>query len=281
MSGAHQAERVMASLGRQPTVYLTHGGGPCFWMEFPEPLGAHAYDGLRAYLAGLLASLPAPPRAIVMVSAHWEEALPTVSSAPAPPMLFDYYGFPPHTYRLEYPAPGEPRLAERVRGLLEAAGIVAAENAERGFDHGVFVPMLIIDPPARIPVVMLSLAADLDPAHHLAIGAALSPLRDEAVLLIGSGSSYHNLRRVFDGAEGGSGAFDDWLNATVTMADVAERRSRLIDWRAAPNARDCHPRAEHLIPLMVAAGAAGEDRGRATFRGCIGGKSYSCFSFGA
>ncbi len=270
----------MSRVQRQPTVYLTHGGGPCFWMEFPEPFGPHAYEGLRGYLSGLLARLPSPPSAIVMVSAHWEEAVATVSTAPAPPMLFDYYGFPPHTYRLSYPAPGAPQLAERVAGLLESAGIAAARDGARGFDHGVFVPMLIIDPPARIPVVMLSLQAGLDPARHLAIGTALAPLREAQVLLIGSGSSYHNLRAIFDGGEGGSGAFDAWLNETVTATDPLERRRRLIDWRAAPGARACHPREEHLLPLMVVAGAAGDDPARADFRGRIGGKAYSCFSFG-
>ncbi len=269
----------MPDVVRQPAVFLTHGGGPCFWMEFPEPFGPHAYDGLRAYLAGLIAGLAAPPRAIVVVSAHWEEAVPTVSTAVAPAMLFDYYGFPPHTYRLSYTAPGAPQVAERIRSLLCSRGIAVAADAGRGFDHGVFVPMLIIDPAARIPVVMLSLAADLDPARHLAIGAALSPLRSEQILIIGSGSSYHNLRAVFDGGEGGSGAFDEWLNETAT-ADGATRRARLIDWRSAPHARACHPRAEHLIPMMVAAGAAEDEPGRAAFRGRIGGKAYSCFSFG-
>ena len=270
----------MTSLVRQPTVYLTHGGGPCFWMEFPAPMGPHAYDGLRDYLSALIGGLPARPRAVVMVSAHWEQAAPTVSTAPAPGMLFDYYGFPPHTYRLSYPAPGEPQLAERVRGLLGAAGIAAGTDAVRGFDHGVFVPMLIADPAARIPVVMLSLEGSLDPERHLAIGAALAPLRAEEVLIIGSGSSYHNLRAIFDGGDGGSVAFDAWLNETATAVDPAARRARLIDWRHAPNARACHPREEHLIPMMVAVGAAGEDPGRATFRGRIGGKAYSCFSFG-
>ena len=270
----------MTSLVRQPTVFLTHGGGPCFWMDFPAPMGPHAYDGLRDYLSALIGGLPAAPRAIVMVSAHWEEAAPTVSAAPAPGMLFDYYGFPPHTYRLSYPAPGEPQLAERVRGLLGAAGIAAGTDAARGFDHGVFVPMLIADPSARIPVVMLSLEGSLDPERHLAIGAALAPLRAEEVLIIGSGSSYHNLRAIFDGGDGGSVAFDAWLNETATAVDPAARRARLIDWRHAPNARACHPREEHLIPMMVAVGAAGEDPGRATFRGRIGGKAYSCFSFG-
>ncbi len=271
----------MSSLARQPAIYLTHGGGPCFWMEFPEPFGPRAYDGLRAYLAGLMASLPAPPRAIVMVSAHWEADVPTVGTAPAPQMLFDYYGFPPHTYRLRYGAPGSPELAERVVTLLRAAGGAAATDPARGFDHGVFVPMLIIDPEARIPVVTLSLTHDLDPARHLAIGAALAPLRAENVLIIGSGSSYHNLRAIFAGGEGGSVAFDEWLNETATGVAPAVRRTRLIDWRSAPNARACHPRAEHLIPLMVAVGAAGDDPGRTDFRGTIGAKAYSCFRFAA
>ena len=270
----------MQSSVRQPTIYLTHGGGPCFWMEFPAPFGPQAYEGLRVYLAGVLDSLPAPPRAILMVSAHWEEAVPTVSSAAAPAMLFDYYGFPPHTYQLKYPAPGAPELAARVSGLLEGAGIRAASTAERGFDHGVFVPMLIIDPAARIPVLTLSLTADLDPARHWALGAALAPLRSEGVLIIGSGSSYHNLRAIFAGGAGGSEAFDAWLNDTAVQVAPAERRARLLAWEHAPQARACHPREEHLLPLMVAAGAAGDDPGRATFRGRIGGKAYSCFSFG-
>lgn len=264
---------------RQPTIYLTHGGGPCFWMEFPEPFGPRAYEGLRAYLAGLIPSLPAVPDAIVMVSAHWEAEVPTVSTAAAPSMLFDYYGFPPHTYRLRYGAPGSPERAERVLALLRSSDGLAAADGERGFDHGVFVPMLIIDPGARIPVIMLSLARDLDPARHLAIGAALEPLRAENVLLIGSGSSYHNLRAIFAGGDGGSVAFDEWLNETATAVEPATRHARLLDWRSAPNALTCHPRADHLIPLMVAAGAAADDPGRADFRGLIGGKAYSCFRF--
>lgn len=280
MDATDETERTQMSAVSQPAIYLTHGGGPCFWMEFPEPFGPHAYDGLRAYLAGLIAGLTAPPQAIVMISAHWEAEVPTVSIAPAPAMLFDYYGFPPHTYQLRYGAPGSPQLAERVLALLQAAGITAAADSERGFDHGVFVPMLIIDPEARIPVLMLSLARDLDPARHLAIGAALAPLRAENVLIIGSGSSYHNLRAVFAGGEGGSVAFDEWLNETATMTDASERRARLIAWRAAPNAHACHPRAEHLIPLMVTVGAAADEPGHADFRGVIGEKAYSCFSFG-
>lgn len=264
---------------RQPSLFITHGGGPCFWMSFPEPIGARGYDRLRAWFESLLASLPERPRAILMVSAHWEEPVVTVAAAERPGMIFDYHGFPPHTYRLHYPAPGSPALAQRVQELLRAAGIAAAADAHRGYDHGVFVPMLIIDPDARIPVVPLSLHDSLDPARHLAIGAALAPLRDEGVLIIGSGSSYHNLRGFYEPDEA-SGVFDAWLHETVSHPDPAVRHDRLMHWKAAPHARACHPREEHLIPLMVAAGAAGSDRGRTVFRDAIAGKVVSCFGFG-
>jgi aromatic ring-opening dioxygenase catalytic subunit (LigB family) len=265
---------------RQPALYITHGGGPCFWMSFGPPIGPHGYDRLKAYFSGLLASLPERPRAILVVSAHWEEPVPTVSTAARPPMLFDYYGFPPHTYELSYPAPGSPELGQRVHKLLQDAGIAAATDEQRGFDHGVFVPQLIIDPSAGIPVVMLSLQHSLDPALHLAIGRALAPLRDEGVLIVGSGSSYHNLRAFFDGRSREAAEFDDWLNDTVQQADPAVRSTRLTHWTQAPSARACHPREEHLLPLMVAAGAAGSDAGRQTFHDVIGGKACSCFSFG-
>jgi len=267
-------------VARLPSLYITHGGGPCFWMEFGPPFGPHAFEKLRQYLAGLIDSLPERPKAILVASAHWEEARPTVSTAAKPGMLYDYYGFPPHTYKLSYPAPGSPVLAERVRGLLQAAHIETGTDDARGFDHGVFVPQLIIDPEAEIPVVMLSLQEDLDPAAHIAIGKALAPLRDDGVLIIGSGSSYHNLRDFFSGDGRASIAFDTWLNETATTADVAQRNARLIAWEQAPSARACHPREEHLIPLMVAAGAAESDIGRQSFKDRIGGQAVSCFRFG-
>jgi aromatic ring-opening dioxygenase catalytic subunit (LigB family) len=195
-------------------------------------------------------------------------------------MLFDYYGFPPETYKLSYPAPGSPALAARARNLLSAAKIESSTDDKRGFDHGVFVPQLIIDPKAEIPVVMLSLRNDLDPAGHIAIGKALAPLRDEGVLIIGSGSSYHNLRQFFSGDGRASIPFDDWLAETAMQPDAAQRNARLVAWEKAPNARACHPREEHLIPLMVAAGAAEGDVGRQSFRDRIGGQAVSCFSFG-
>ena len=265
---------------RQPTIFLPHGGGPCFWMEFPPPFGPRAWDGLKAYLAGIVGSLPERPKAFVVVTAHWEEAKATVSAAAAPGMLFDYYGFPAHTYELSYPAPGEPKVAAEVKRLLEAAGLPVGENDKRGFDHGVFVPFLIVDPKAQIPVVMLSIERDLDPKRHIAIGKALAPLRDQGIVIVGSGMSFHDLSHFFDGDGRASAAFDAWLDETATKADPETRERRLIRWSEAPYARACHPREEHLIPLMVVAGAAGMSAGEHSFRDTIGGKAISAFRFG-
>lgn len=268
------------SLVRQPVIFVPHGGGPCFWMPPPPGFGPHAYDKLRTYLAELVSTLPEPPKAFVVVSAHWEAPEVTVSTCPAPPMLFDYYGFPPHTYELDYPASGDPALALEVCTILRDAGIPCGEDDERGFDHGVFVPFLIIDPEARIPVVMLSLRQGLDPAEHLAIGGALEPLRDQGVVIVGSGMSYHNLRDFYSPEGASSRVFDDWLRDAVVATAAEQRNQALIHWQRAPQARNCHPREEHLLPLMVVAGAAGEDKGRLSFHDTLGGKVISGFTFG-
>lgn len=265
---------------RQPTFYISHGGGPCFWIDLPPPFGAHAFDRLRVFLAGLIKSLSQRPQTILVISAHWEEDVPTFGTNAKPPMIFDYYGFPEETYRLSYPAPGSPETALRAKALLEAAGIKTATDSDRGFDHGVFVPFLIIDPDAAIPIATLSLQHNLDPAQHIAMGTALEPLRDENVLLIGSGSSYHNLRSFFDGEDKASAEFDAWLNKAVSDPNPVIRNALLTNWTQAPNARACHPREEHLLPLMVAAGAGGNDRGQRVFADIIGRKAISCFAFG-
>jgi len=264
---------------RQPAIFIPHGGGPCFWIEFPPPFGPHAWDKLRDYLAGLVKSLPERPKAFLVVTAHWEEAEPTVSVNPKPGMLYDYYGFPEHTYRLSYPARGAPEVAAEVKRLIEAAGLPVKTDGERGFDHGVFVPFLIVDPKAEIPVVMLSLRKDLDPAFHIKLGKALSPLRDEGIAIVGSGMSYHDLRHFRDGDTADSAVFDAWLAETAKAAPD-ERDARLAAWDKAPAARACHPREEHLLPLMVVAGAAGDSPGVHDFRGTIGGKVISAFRFG-
>lgn len=268
----------MTAPHRQPAIFLSHGGGPCFWMEWPEPIGRHGWDGLRDYLSGLVATLPERPRAFLVISAHWEEEVPTIGASATPEMIYDYYGFPPHTYELQYPAPAALDIARQARELLEGAGIETATDTERGYDHGVFVPFLIVNPEADIPVALLSLRHDLDPAAHIAIGRALAPLRDQGVAIIGSGMSYHNLREFRDGDGAASARFDQWLTDTVT-ADPQARDAGLIDWQGAPAARAVHPREEHLLPLMVVAGAAGSDRGRRDFHDIIGGKTISGYRF--
>ena len=264
---------------RQPSIFLPHGGGPCFWIDGPPPFGRVSWEHLRLYLAGIVASLPAPPKALLVVTAHWEEDAATVSVNPAPGMIFDYFGFPAHTYELSYKAPGAPEIGRRAAALILQAGLPVAEENERGYDHGVFVPMLIVDPQAQIPVVMMSLRRDLDPAQHLAIGRALSPLRDEGVVIVGSGMSYHDLSHFRDGDGRDAATFDQWLGEAVTAAP-ATRDEALRHWAEAPAGRACHPREEHLLPLMVAAGAAGADIGVRDYHDVIGGKTISAFRFG-
>ncbi len=262
-----------------PTIYLPHGGGPWPWMDEASFGGPQAYGPLRAWLQALPSTLPAA-RALLVVTAHWEEARPTLSSASAPGMLYDYGGFPPHTYQVRYPAPGDPALAERTRGLLEEAGISAGLDPVRGYDHGTFVPVAVGWPEAKLPVVQLSLVRGLDPGLHLAIGRALRPLREEGVLILGSGMSYHNLGAFFRGTgEAEALLFDEWLARSVELPP-AEREAALRSWDRAPSARTVHPREEHLLPLMVAAGAAGEDRGRVSFRERVLGKPVLAVQFG-
>jgi aromatic ring-opening dioxygenase catalytic subunit (LigB family) len=215
---------------------------------------------------------------MVVVSAHWEEPAFTASVAAAPELIFDYSGFPEDTYRLTWPAPGEPELAKRVVGLLDKAGLTAA-GANRGFDHGVFVPLKVAFPEARIPVVSLSLSGSLDPALHLAAGRALAPLRDEGVLLVASGMSFHNLRGYLrPETRERARAFDQWLTEAVE-SPAAERNALLTGWREAPFAAYSHPREEHLIPLMVAAGAGGEAPGKRIFGDEPMGAAISAYRF--
>ena len=267
---------------RMPAIYIPHGGGPCFFMD-PPAQAPHTWDGMAAYLRGIAGSVGERPAALLVISAHWECERPTVNSGARPGMLFDYYGFPEHTYKLNYPAAGAPALAARVRALLHDAGIESDEDPARGYDHGVFVPMLLAYPDADIPVLQLSLQTGLDPAAHLAIGQALAPLRDEGVLIIGSGMSYHNLRAFFS-PEGhaidASSQFDTALAAAVGSTEPAVREAALVDWKQMPGALASHPRAEHLLPLMVVAGTAGTDVGRCTFNDRVFGKSVSAFEFG-
>ncbi|MFO0739190.1 MAG: class III extradiol ring-cleavage dioxygenase [Labilithrix sp.] len=264
---------------RMPTLFIPHGGGPCFFMDWT--MGpANTWERMRAWLEALPSTLPEKPKAILVISGHWETRIPTLLGAPRPALYFDYYGFPKHTYELTWPAPGAPALATRVRELLTKANIESATDDERGYDHGVFVPLKVAFPEAEIPTLQLSLKEELDPAEHIAIGRALAPLRDEGVLIVGSGMSYHNMRGFMSGSgRGASERFDTWL-ADAVERDPSARDEALTKWSGAPAARESHPREEHLLPLMVAAGAAGDDRGRRIFRDEVMGVFVSAVQFG-
>jgi aromatic ring-opening dioxygenase catalytic subunit (LigB family) len=262
-----------------PAVFAPHGGGPWPFVELGFGTKSELEE-LRAYLARLPAALPKAPKAIVAISAHWEARVPTLMTAAAPPMLYDYSGFPPESYALTWPAPGAPWLAPRVEELLQAAGFETARDERRGYDHGTFVPLKVAYPEPTIPVLQLSLKAGLDPREHLAMGRALAPLRDESVLLFGSGMTFHNMRAFFQrGAEPAAEAFDAWLRDTLAKPRVA-REALLEQWERAPHARLVHPREEHIMPLFVIAGAAGDDAATMPYNGTFVGLRLTAAHFG-
>jgi aromatic ring-opening dioxygenase catalytic subunit (LigB family) len=263
---------------RQPAIFLPHGGGPCFFMDWTWG-PADTWHATQRFLESVASSLPAPPRALLVISGHWEEPAFTASAAAKPELIFDYSGFPAHTYQLTWPAPGHPALAEKVIGLLRKSGLPAAASFNRGYDHGVFVPLKVAFPQADIPVVTLSLNHSLDPALHIAAGRAIAPLRDEGVLIIGSGMSFHNLRAYLHPETADRArAFDAWLTSAVESPNP-ERESLLANWRSAPFAAFAHPREEHLIPLMVAAGAGGDAPGKRIFTDEPMGAKISAYRF--
>jgi 4,5-DOPA dioxygenase extradiol len=259
---------------RARVVYLSHGGGPLPLLGDP---------GHRAMLDFMerLPSQIARPDAILVISAHWEERVATLMGAPAPAMLYDYYGFPPESYQIKYPAPGDPALAGRIAALLQQSGLPSRIDSTRGFDHGLFIPLKMMYPWADIPSIQISLLADLEAATHLALGKALRELMNENILVVGSGFSFHNLGAFsFDGREDPdprNDAFQDWLIDVCTgPALQPDRESRLLDWEKAPHARYCHPREEHLLPLHVCAGMK-QEPGKLVFDDTIAGKRATAF----
>lgn len=237
-----------------PALYIPHGGGPL------PLLGEPSHAALNTFLAGCLHDSPRPS-AIVVISAHWEAPVATVTSGPRPALIYDYYGFPAQSYSIQYPAVGAPELARRIVGMLQAHGMPAREDDRRGFDHGMFVPLKLMVPAADIPCVQLSLLANLDAKAHVTLGNALRKLREDNIMLLGSGFSTHNLSLLRTGinaeARARNDAFQDWLLDTCThpALDQSERERRICEWQNAPFARFCHPREEHLLPLMVCLGA--------------------------
>lgn len=239
-------------------IYFSHGGGPL------PILGDNSHKAMVEFMEHFPSSIEKPD-AIIVISAHWEEHVATVLGAPNPVMLYDYYGFPEEAYHLDYPAPGNPDLAHRVVRILQENGIVSSIDDKRGFDHGLFIPLKLMYPEADIPSIQLSLIRGLDPAVHIKMGKALYELMDDNILVIGSGFSFHNMRAfVWDGNNARDQAndlFQDWLVETCTVPSLKEETERrLIHWEDAPSARYCHPREEHLLPLHVCIGIAGENR---------------------
>jgi aromatic ring-opening dioxygenase catalytic subunit (LigB family) len=233
----------------------------------------------QRFLEGLQSSLPETPKAMLVISGHWEEAGFTAAAVEKPGLIFDYSGFPPHTYQLTWPAPGEPELAARATTMLRDAGLPAGLSRTRGYDHGVFVPLKVAFPEAEIPVVPLSLDRGLAPELHLEAGRALAPLRDEGVLIVASGMSFHNLRAyLHPETREPAAAFDAWLTKAIE-SPASQRNEMLRYWQNAPFASFAHPRSEHLIPLMVAAGAGGEAPGKRIFRDEPMGAAISAFRF--
>ncbi|NJL91759.1 MAG: dioxygenase [Coleofasciculaceae cyanobacterium SM2_1_6] len=262
-----------------PTYFISHGGGP--WPYMKEQYG-DTFAQLEASLQDIPPQLGLTPKAVLVITAHWEEPDFTISSSPHPPMIYDYSGFPPHTYQIKYSAPGDPDTALRVQTLLKDAGYVAHLDAQRGFDHGTFTVMYPIYPEAQVPIVQLSLKQGYDPQIHLAVGRALAPLRQEDILIIGSGLSYHNLRAFGTRAAVPSKEFDDWLQEVLLRSTPDERTAQLCQWEQAPSARLAHPQEDHLIPLMVAVGAAETEAATCVYHEekLFGGVVASSFRFG-
>lgn len=258
-------------------LFIPHGGGPLPLLN--EPGHARLNQFLRAFPATI-----EKPAAIIVISAHWEESVISITAAESPPLLFDYSGFPAETYEYQYPAPGNPDLARRARDLLQQAGIDSNLDQQRGFDHGVFVPLVMMYPEADIPCIQISLSASLDAARHVAIGRALARLKSDNLLILGSGFSFHNMQALMskrdDSSDARNQAFETWLAQTCSDRELPEqeREARLVAWEDAPHARYCHPREEHLLPLQVCYGV-GQSAARLVFQDKVAGFVTSAYQW--
>lgn len=241
---------------RAQIVFFSHGAGPL------PILGDDSHKAMVAFMRQLPSRLKRP-EAILVISAHWEESAATLLGAETPVMFYDYSGFPNEAYEISYPATGSPDLANRIAGLLNQNQIPARIDPQRGFDHGLFIPLKLMYPKADIPALQLSLLRDLDPGAHLSLGRALRELMLEKILVIGSGFSFHNMQAFsWHGANEPDPANDDFQNWLIEVCagpiSQLQREQRLIDWQKAPSAGYCHPREEHLLPLHVCLGMAGK-----------------------
>ena len=258
---------------RAPVVSISHGGGPLPLLG--DPIHASLTHSLKNRIPDILRLATSPPSAIIVVTAHWEEAKPTISSGAKHALLYDYGGFPPESYNLNYDAPGSPSLAAQIQHSLQQHGFSPRLDPTRGWDHGVFVPFLLINPAANIPIVQMSVLKNQDAAAHFRLGRALAPFREQNVAIVGSGfASMHHLPNMFrlmnnsgdtSLLKNKSAAWSDALSSAVLNPDRATRETALTNWRDFPNSYDMHPRnaAEHLLPLLVCAAAAGDEQAHA------------------
>ncbi len=260
-----------------PTYFISHGGGPWPWI----PKMREMLASLEASLARMPAEIGTTPRAILMISGHWESPDFAVMSGKSPGMVYDYSGFPPETYLIKYNSPGAPEIARRAASLIAAAGLPTRLDPAQGYDHGTFVPAYVMYPRADVPLFQISLQQGYDPAAHFALGRALAPLRDEGVLIVGSGLSYHNLRLFGPGAKIPSAAFDHWLDDALAQPAAARTQS-LLNWETAPYARTCHAQEDHFVPLFAALGAAESEKATRVYHddNVFGGVTASSYRFG-
>lgn len=248
-----------------PALFVNHGGGPMPLLGEKDHLGLTHFlrDDVKKHIN--LKEV----KAIILVTAHWEESKVTISSGEQHDLYFDYYGFPPETYKYRYDAPGDPELAKRIQATLQKAGIDSKLDPKRGWDHGVFVPMMLINPSADIPIIQISVLSNQDPEKHYKLGQVLYQFRKEGIAIFGSGMSYHNMRefqlsrhlkKVINEE------FDEFLSNACTSSND-KRKAQLIVWDKQPGALEAHPprAAEHLMPLIVIAGAGGEGPGERIF----------------
>lgn len=269
---------------RMPTFYLTHGGGP--WPYMTGEIRRH-FAKLEESLKALPQQLETQPKAVLVVSGHWEEDDFAVMSSAAPPMVYDYGGFPPEMYQIRYAAPGAPALAQRAHDLIAQAGLATHVDGQRGFDHGTYALLAVTHPRAEVPVFQVAIRHDYDPEAHWQLGRALAPLREDGVLILGSGSSYHNLRSMLSNYAAGdrrdeSAQFDAWLQETLVGSTPEQRYRRLLTWEQAPHARAVHPREDHLMPLHVVMGAAEQEPARVIYEQSdfFGDITMSSYRFG-
>lgn len=255
-------------------LYFSHGGGPL------PILGDPSHKNMITFMENLPHKIERPD-SIVVFSAHWEEEEVAIQSGSDPGMIYDYYGFPEAAYHIQYPCKGNRDLALKISELFRKNGIIHRLDDTRPYDHGSYIPLTMMYPNADIPVLQISLHHSLDPLTHLHIGKALRPLLEENVLIIGSGFSFHNMRAFdFDGANEEdiqNNKFQDRLiEICCNEKDEEKRMEHLVNWTRISGSRYCHPREEHLLPLMVCAGLAG-DAGEKVFDDYILGKRAAAF----